>query len=116
MGYRSEVILALKNESLKSFIQTAPSNILVELLDNAERYERDGWTMLRWDYIKWYSDFPSVSAVNDFLDKLECSEEDDIASSFEIHVMGEDMDDYDARNVGESPFNIHLSRQLSFDT
>lgn len=115
MGYRSEVLLALTNKSLKQFIHSTPTDILSELLDSAERYEKDGWTLFAWNYIKWYTDFPSVSAINDFLDKLECSENDDEAASFEIHVMGEDSDDYSARNCGESPFNIHMSRSINFD-
>lgn len=111
MGYRSDVVLAMKNEALKRFINESDVNHSVELLscyDN--KAEKEGWTLFHWNCVKWYEDYQDIANIMSFLATL--NEEDSI--DYEFHRSGEDGSDYEYRNSGESPFNINLVRHLDY--
>lgn len=112
MGYRSDVILAIKDEHLKKFInEECDINVSVQLFTSVDnRVEKDGWTLFHWNCTKWYEDYEEVRIVTEFMSALE--EHNDFG--FEFHRLGEEPDDYECRNVGESPFGINLVRHLDY--
>ena len=114
MGYRSEVILALTDKNLKKMIQGIDDKILVELLNHADRHEKDGWTLIHWSDVKWYEDYKDVAAVNNFISEIEDSEDEEVREGFSYHIMGEEQDDYTAKGTWDTPFEIRLNRSLDF--
>lgn len=112
MGYRSDVIVAFKNEVAKRFFNEISLKAATETLYGCEKHEKNGWIMLHYTDVKWYEDFPEVEAITKFMNSLRGTEDTD---SYEFHRMGEETDDYEFRNQGCSPFDISLSRSLNFD-
>jgi hypothetical protein len=116
MGYRSDVILALTDKNMKKMIGAINDSILIELLNNVDRHEKDGWTLIHWSDVKWYDDYKDVQAVNQFVASLEDSEDPEENEGFSYHIMGEEDDDYTQKGTYETPFEIRLSRSLDFFT
>lgn len=112
MGYRSQVILAIKDEHLKKFInETCDVNTSAELFcDVDNRNQKNGWTLFHWSHVKWYEDYEEVKMITKFLQSLDEEE-----PGFEFHRLGEEPDDYEYTNSGESPFYINLIRHLDFE-
>ncbi len=74
MEYRSSVTLAIKNESFVAFQDVMSSPVRKEFLESADKYEKAGWTLLVWDWIKWYDGlggYDEVTAVVNFMGSLE---------------------------------------------
>lgn len=112
MGYRSEVIVALTKEKTKQFLLETSIGPATAFVADARRYEKNGWFMFHYEWVKWYEDYSDVQAVMNFLNILEAEGSDE----FEYHCMGEESDDYTVMGQGNSPFDISMSRSLSFDT
>lgn len=109
MGYRSEVLLALKDEKVVELFMYFSDIAAINITEYVEIHKRNGWTLLSFEDVKWYDDYPEVKAINEFVDTLDEDE-------YEFHIMGEDNDDYTVRGEqGNSPFNIYISRELNFD-
>ena len=107
MGYRSDVILAMKHEKFKELLKTMDDRLAIRFLENQEVKERDNWVLIDFVDVKWYEDFAEVKAVNTFVDTLD--EED-----FSYHILGEEDDDYTKRGTWDTPFEIRLNRSLDF--
>ena len=107
MGYRSDVILAMKHEKFKELLKTMDDRLAIRFLENQEVKERDNWVLIDFVDVKWYEDFAEVKAVNTFVDTLD--EED-----FSYHILGEEEDDYTKRGTWDTPFEICLNRSLDF--
>ena len=96
MGYRSDVAVALSKNGaahLKSKLASMTDNDKRFLFDHPDCHEVDdetGAELWRWNYIKWYEEYPEVDAVTDFLNELE--EED-----FLFIRVGESYDDIERR-------------------
>lgn len=108
MGYRSDVLLALKDEKFAEFIKTMDDRTAANFIDGSKIHESNGWKLVEFHDVKWYDDYPEVKAVNEFIEELD---EDD----YSYHIMGEDTDDYVAKGTWETPFNIRLNRSLDFE-
>ena len=107
MGYRSDVILAMKHEKFKELLKTMEDRVAIRFLENQEVKEKDNWVLMNFVDVKWYEDFAEVKAVNTFVDTLD--EED-----FSYHILGEEDDDYTKRGTWDTPFEIRLNRSLDF--
>lgn len=107
MGYRSDVILAMKHEKFKELLKTMDDRLAIRFLENQEVKERDNWVLIDFVDVKWYEDFAEVKAVNTFVDTLD--EQD-----FSYHILGEEDDDYTKRGTWDTPFEIRLNRSLDF--
>jgi hypothetical protein len=111
MGYRSDVILAMKESSFKKMMEGFTDNIALELLEGCDKTIRNEWIMLNWSNVKWYEDFKDVAAVMNFINSEDCPDDD-----YEFHRLGEDNDDYSCLGCdGESPFHIQVHRSLSYE-
>lgn len=114
MGYRSDVVLALTNKNLKKFFDQNDDKVLTTLFDGVERHEKDDWTLFYWPSVKWYPDYADVKAVEDFVNQLEDSDQEEEREGFSYHIMGEDIDDYNSKGTWDTPFEISLNRSLDF--
>jgi hypothetical protein len=111
MGYRSDVILAIKETSFKKMMEGLTDDIALELMEGCRKSIRNEWIMLHWCDVKWYEDFKDVAAVMDFINSEDCPYD-----HYEFHRLSEEHDDYVCLGSdGESPFNIQLHRSLSFE-
>ena len=117
MGYRSDVVIALRKDALDNFINNYCTLIVAfEFIHGSHEMTRkdsdeNEWYLFAWRSVKWYDDFPEVQAINKFMNEEEHHSNE---GSFEYHVMGENSDDYTQINQGYSPFDIYLSRTLDF--
>ena len=107
MGYRSDVILAMKHEKFKELLKTMDDRLAIRFLENQEVKEKDNWVLMNFVDVKWYEDFAEVKAVNTFVDTLD--EQD-----FSYHTLGEDDGDYTERGTWDTPFEIRLNRSLDY--
>lgn len=113
MGYRSQVALAMKNETFKEMIQNMDDEAAPELLTAVEKSFAGGWTMLRWDWVKWYDSFPEVAAVEAFMNNLDSSDRD---AEYAFVRVGEEWDDTEERgNCGCPPFHLAVQKSVSID-
>ena len=112
MGYRSEVLVAFKEELAKRYFNEVSTKIALETLNSCQKHITDGWIMLQYSDVKWYDGYPEVDAITEFMNNLEGTDD---SENYEFHRMGEDSEDYEYKNQGCSPFNICLSRSLDFD-
>ena len=113
MGYRSDVFLAMKEQSFKDMLAFFKSDTMcIEVLKSTNRYIQEGWVLLHWSDIKWYEGYSYVDAVINF---IMLSPIDDL--DYEYHVLGEEDDDYETRGTpGISPYKIRLTRrEIRFD-
>jgi hypothetical protein len=117
MGYRSDVGLCLNAES-KARLGTAlnvlegkTAKTVREFIGGAELREdkESAATAYLWRDIKWYSDYPEVSFMENFL----AAEEDD---DFLFIRIGESDDDIDYRGTyWGNPLGMCLVRSIAFD-
>jgi len=71
MGYRSEVALATRKQDFKILKNLAKENqIVLDFIDEADIKADDDIVILHWDWVKWYSDYPEIKAIDKFLDEL----------------------------------------------
>ena len=112
MGYRSDVFLAMKEQSFKDMLASFKSDTMcIEVLKSTNRYIQEGWVLLHWSGVKWRDGYPYADAINDFLMLSPIKDLD-----YEYHILGEKNDDYEYRgSPGTSPFNIRLTREIQFD-
>lgn len=107
MGYRSDVILAMKHEKFKELLKTMEDRVAIEFVNDHEIKEKDDWVLMNFVDVKWYEDFAEVKAVNTFLDTLD-------EKDFSYHIMGEDDGHYIERGTWDTPFEIRLNRSLNY--
>lgn len=108
MGYRSEVILTMKDEKFAELVKSMDDRVAANFFEMTEPKKRKDWTLVHFSDVKWYEDYPEVKAVEDFVSTLD---EDDYA----YHILGEDHDDYTHRGTWDTPFEIRMTRSLDFD-
>lgn len=113
MGYRSEVALALKNETFKQMIHTMSDEIAPEILIGTKRFFAEGWILIKWDSVKWYDQFPEVAAVEAFMNNLDSS---DRVEEYAFARVGEEWDDIEERgSCCRPPFHLSVQRSVSLD-
>jgi len=120
MGYRSEVLLALKAKHLKKFLEVVVFNSPAkELFDNwceisteFEDPQDENGIFFHWPSIKWYDSYESIQSVMNFIENLPG---DDPASDFYFIRIGEDHSDVELEGYWwDNPFEISLCRSISF--
>lgn len=119
MGYRSKAALCLTakgeqrlQEKLTEVEKTTSTDYFTtgkSFVENfAVRKETDGAVLRHWDWYKWYSEFPEIQFISEFIDDL--GEEE-----YLFYRIGEDI--YDIECSGgfvENPFRLHVVVDLSF--
>lgn len=84
MGYRSEVAVAIPKKVYEenkiiaeNFQKEHPDSYKYELLLNPSKIinkEDSYFTVLYWDYLKWYNEFEDVKTITDIIENLDESE------------------------------------------
>ncbi len=120
MGYRSDVGLCLTHTGKKALDARlaeldpdAEGTRYLHHLLNSPYAKREDWDSgaiaWHWESLKWYSEYKSVSFIDNLLESL------DDADYFFIRV-GEDDDDIEYRGgFQENPFGMCLMRGIGFD-
>ena len=115
MGYRSQVILAVSKEVMPQFMSTMAKSPEARTMcfSDADRtvkdYDDGGGMLFYWDDIKWYNNFESVQAIEDFMHWAEGEEHED---KFKFLRTGEEFDDNEQRGWGFC--NIYVNRSIEF--
>ncbi len=120
MGYRSEVVLAVTKEAAPYFMAMLAKNPdIKQMCETASEFEGDfddegGW-LVRWDGIKWYTGYPEVDEVNEFIEAMssddltEYGEPETSSIEWSEHFIfvrvGEECDDI--RREGYGPWDIY---------
>tara|TARA_R100001015_G_C4614168_1_gene169977 strand:+ start:567 stop:929 length:363 start_codon:yes stop_codon:yes gene_type:complete len=94
MGYRSKVIFGVKEKHKDKFNKLIDKACKLDGSDYMKKkisivspvYEEDNWIVFKDDYLKWYSDYPAISLINDTI--FEWCEDEDMGA-FRI-CLGED--------------------------
>lgn len=110
MGYRSHVLIALKDNLVKDFLNSMKLNVAAQFIHCDSIDHKDGWTLFYFSNVKWYDSYEEVAAWESFHRSISDNCED-----YEFHRMGEESDDYTCDNHGCSPFNIYMNRSLDFE-
>lgn len=108
MGYRSDVIVAMKQEKFKELLKTVDDNLALDIFEGSDTREKKEWILLSFHDVKWYDEYKDVKAIMDFINNMD---DDD----FEYHRLGEEPTDYEVLGGYCSPFNICMNRSLDFD-
>ncbi len=120
MGYYSEVGLCLNKAAhdrmLAELMQQdkATQAEVQELLMHAQRYvankgKDEEAILYHWSWIKWYSQFPEVKFIEDFIGNL--SDDDDAPEQYRFVSIGEELEDITAHgSYHENPFEMDAGR------
>lgn len=109
MGYRSNIVIALKQEVITRNLLT--NEIPKQVLENFNRKDEnaDNSSPVYYYYLtgfKWYTEYSVVLAAEDWLNSMDYEE-------FGAMRLGEDFGDVEYwGNPGE--FNIYLSQHIEF--
>ena len=121
MGYRSDVALILDKESvIKLHAAIADSSLNEEtrkevndLFAHPSRHLHDpegGSELWYWDSVKWYSDYPDVSFIENFI-----SENCDL-DNYRFMRVGEEWDDIEVEGcLFDDPFDLYVERRIKFE-
>ncbi len=120
MGYYSEIGLCLNNTAhekmlaeLKKQDETIQAEVQ-ELLNSAEKYqandsEEQESTLYHWSWIKWYSQFPEVKFMENFIAAL--TDDDDDPLQYRFVRIGEEYEDIEVHgSYYENPFEMDAGR------
>jgi hypothetical protein len=113
MGYRSRVILAVKNEKVAEIKAIDP--VIAKLLADADKTdERDDVTFFEFDWVKWYDEYQEVKACEEWLFAMENETESEgfFEYPYQFVRIGEEMDDVEQR--GNWDFGIEVSVNVSY--
>jgi hypothetical protein len=103
MGYRSQVIVAIKSKLYESHKDKV--NRLTSDCDN--KLVKNGVVYFTWDSVKWYDIYPEVAEIQEFIANNE--------KSSALARVGEDINDIEFLN-DPYEFFITLNRELTIDT
>lgn len=126
MGYYSEVAIGMSKKAHEKFIAFLTGEMLkgkfdaddespFEVLENAEKTEYENAIVYKWDSIKWYSDYKSISAIEEALDNLDDISEDDSDSNYIFIRVGEESDDIETRGYFPGPPYIYTQTTIIID-
>ena len=105
MGYRSEVAVRFSDNAakvVKKFYELDKQ--IKELIDGAQYC--DDFSSILWDWIKWYDNYPEISAFMDMLDQLGCED-------YGMIRVGEEYDDVEY--YGDPPlFDMYVNRSIQW--
>ena len=122
MGYRSSVALAISKELMPRFLTVfakcpeAQAMVFKDHDQLDEDYDGDGTFFVHWDHIKWYTSYPEVAAIEEFIAECELDDFEDLDNSYEHYRfirIGEEVEDVEM--MGElCHYDINVRRELSF--
>ncbi len=122
MGYRSDVALALSKTGVEKFttalndscLDYGIANEVKALLESRARHLTDpenGAELWYWEDIKWYTDYPDVNFIENFLSSLVDDED------YRFMRLGEDYEDVEVSGwFFEDHFNLGMTRKISFQS
>ena len=118
MGYRSEVVLAIKAREVKSFLNRVVCRDGGRLFDSScqihtelENTDEPG-IMFHWSWVKWYSDYTHVKAIEDFMQHLVDKGEE---SSYYFARIGEEHSDVQMHgDWWTNPFDIGITTEFHY--
>ncbi len=120
MGYYSEIGLCLNNtahEKMLAELKKQDETIQAEvhdLLAAAQKYvaiqgNDHEATLYHWSWIKWYSQFPEVKFMEDFIATL--TDDDDAPLQYRFVRIGEEYEDIEVHgSYYENPFEMDAGR------
>lgn len=121
MGYRSKAALCLTAEGeqrlqkkLSEVEKTTSTDYFTtgkSFTENfAVRKDADGAVLRHWDWYKWYSEFPEIQFITEFMNELDYSD-------YYFCRIGENIDDIECTGgFYENPFMLHVFVDLSFSS
>lgn len=118
MGYRSEVVLVLRDDVLKRFADRHSVKDLVNIFDDTDQLlskddtSGNKWYLFYWSAIKWYPDFAEVARVTDFLTELDI---ENMGDTYSFTRIGEENDDIEYSGNYDTPFAVNINRTISWD-
>jgi len=91
MGYRSDVSLTIRTSDFCTLVEKAQNENAYGFLKEAEIFQKEKYTTLYWNWIKWYDSYPEIRLIESFMQ--------DIPHYF--HRLGEEDCDYEySENIG----------------
>ncbi len=106
MGYRSDVVIVVKNRHLSD-----DSVIYHENLMKPETVTVEGdWTLIHFNWIKWYESYPEIAAVVNWLNNLP-------PEDYYFYRVGEESGDIDYQGSAtdyDCPFFVEHESYISF--
>ena len=107
MGYRSDVVIVVKNQHLSD-----DSVIYHENLMKPENVTVEGdWSLIHFNWIKWYEAYPEVATVMDWLNNLP-------PEDYYFYRVGEESGDIEyqgtATDDDDCPFFVEHESYISF--
>lgn len=115
MGYYSDVVLVLNEETNNKFIEYINDlnentqikvNSLIGCSENHINKNKEH--LYYWDFIKWCLDFDEIYFIMRFIDSIDNSD------SFRFIRLGEYSDDIEEKGYLESEFNVNVIRCIDF--
>ena len=108
MGYRSNLYALVHGSDLNQFMTTVKEHELDECFKETEPLDEQGYTRFQADYLKWYDDYPAVSAINAIFTESK------VSALLRIGEENGDEEFYsDMENVYEF-FNISYNHSVDF--
>lgn len=109
MGYRSDIVIALKQEVItRNLLTNEIPKIVLESFNRKDENVDNSLTVYYYylEGFKWYTEYPEVLAVEDWLNSMNYEE-------FGAVRLGEDFEDVEYwGNPGE--FNIYPRQHIEF--
>ena len=130
MGYRSQVVLALAAKIVPAFMAMFARNeeaqkLCTQHADTLDTdYQGEGNWLMVWYGIKWYTSYPDVAAIRDFVDALNLNDLSDYGMSldegdnteygeyFKFCRIGEE--DTDVEGDGWGFDDVFIQRDISY--
>jgi len=120
MGYRSQVLIALKAKHIKRFLEqvvfTAEAKDIFDdwckISTEFEDPDDENGILFHWDSIKWYESYPSVNAVMTFIHNLP---DDESRTDYYYIRIGEEVSDVELEGYWwDNPFDIGIDRSIYY--
>ena len=102
MGYRSEVAIRCHDKAFEMFEKAWGELIPDKVFHNENDH------LIYWDWVKWYEDYPEVSAIENVMSKLNELDIDEAIENkmgYKFIRLGEDNDDVETK---ENTYVIEL--------
>lgn len=106
MGYRSDVAICVTNEDYQKLCEKMQANGVFEFLHRAKLYEKGKYIILKWDWVKWYEDYPEIQTIESFLESCE---------EARLVLIGEDYSDIEIIDYGDGDLceQLDVSREIA---
>ena len=122
MGYRSDVAVVIygdgrdaeKYELIKTLMNTAFKDVLIDFKSNAEWHDNAHTNVLEFklEDVKWYDNHPEVQRFMHMLDEIGDIE----GLNYEFLRVGEDADDIESKSEGQYiEYILSVTRSIRVD-